>query len=38
MFADEVDEDDDEWKPVEPIKSPYDSISEYWGLSTKKSV
>jgi hypothetical protein len=30
--------DDDEWEPVDPITSPYDSVSGYWGLSAKKSV
>jgi hypothetical protein len=27
--VDEVGEDDDEWEPVEPITSPYDSVSGY---------
>jgi hypothetical protein len=29
---------DDEWEPVEPITSPCDSFSGYWGLSAKKLV
>ncbi len=31
----EVDEDDDEPEPVEPITSPCDSVSVYWGLRVK---
>jgi hypothetical protein len=33
--SDSVGEDDDEWKPVELIASPCDSVAGYGGLSTK---
>ncbi len=32
--VDEVCEGDDEWEPVEPITSPCDNVTVYWGLST----
>ncbi len=37
QIGEDEDDDNDEWEPVEPITSPCDSVSEYWGLSAKKS-
>jgi hypothetical protein len=31
-------DDDDEWETVKPFTSPCDSVSGYWGLSSKKPV
>jgi hypothetical protein len=32
------DDDVDEWEPVEPITSPHDNISGYWGFSSQKPI
>jgi hypothetical protein len=32
------DDDNDEWEPAEPVTSPRDSDSEYWGFSGKEPV
>jgi hypothetical protein len=36
-MGDVEDKDDDEWEPVEPVTSPCDNLSGYWGLSAKKA-